>query len=114
MSRRRGVQVSIYSKQGFVLQRVNQTKAEALIADPFSGYEEINGRVTKTDYQRDRETSPTSITVAEMKMNAGEYGDPKPESRRRDGYIDPIEAAREKIAAWRSIGGLRIVTVKTT
>jgi hypothetical protein len=87
---------------------MRRSEAIAHLKDPDSRYMMVTDgsgkrRFTRKDFQPYREYSPSSITVTEMKMNVGEYGDPKPESRRRDGYIDPIAAAREKIEAWRSV-----------
>ena len=97
--------VKLRSCQGFVLRHISCAEANALKAAPELGFDELeDGSLQKSSYQNDREQTPAMITPAEMRMNVGEFGNPKPESLRRDGYVDPIEAARDKIRVWPEIG----------
>jgi hypothetical protein len=105
MSRPRLNRVGAYSCQGYLMKHLNRFDAMALVEDICSGWvlaKDENGRdcIQLRDYAKSREESPTAITVADMKLNAGEFGDPLPIDLRRDGYIDPIESARDKIGAW--------------
>ena len=97
--------VKVRSVQGFALCQVSPPQARALLAAPELGYVGLeDGTIQKTSYQNAREESPSVITPADMRMNVGEFGSPKPEHLRRDGYVDPIEAARDKIRVWPEIG----------
>lgn len=107
MSRPRG-RVAIRSCQGFVLRHVSQVEANALKAAKELGYgEREDGSLQKLSYQSAREESPSVITPADMRMNVGESGEPKPMYLRRDGYIDPVEEARNKIHAWPDVGDVK-------
>lgn len=107
MARSRG-RVAVKSCQGFVLRHVSRTEADAMTAAEELGFIRLDdGSVMKTAYQSAREDSPSVITPADMRLNVGECGEPKPMALRREGYIDPVEAAREKIAAWPEIGDVQ-------
>lgn len=105
MARRHGKpRVAIKSCQGFILRRVSQADANALAAAEELGYVKLeDGSLMKTSYQSAREDSPSVITAADMRLNVGECGEPRPMEDRREGYIDAVEAARDKIRAWPSI-----------
>jgi hypothetical protein len=107
MSRPRG-RVAIRSVQGFVLRHVSQVEANAMKSAKELGYSEMeDGSLQKISYQSAREESPSVITPAETRMNVGESGEPKPLYLRRDGYIDPVEEARNKIRVWDQIGDVK-------
>lgn len=96
--------VKVRSCQGFVMRHVSQPEADAMAAAPELGFVQLeDGSLQKLNYQTAREESPSVITPADMRMNVGESGEPKPMHLRRDGYIDPVEAARDKIRAWPEI-----------
>src|SRR6266704_773957 len=91
----------LYSHQGFVIRHIKVSEWNALAQDP--AFEVIEGKLTKLSYQQSREESPTALTCADIKLIAGESGDPRPEEMRRNGYIDPVEATRIKLEAWNTI-----------
>jgi hypothetical protein len=100
--------VKVRSVQGFVLCQVKPSEAKALLAAKELGYEaREDGSICRTSYQSAREESPCMITPSETRMNVGESGEPKPMRLRRDGYIDPVEEARNKIHAWPTIGDVK-------
>lgn len=66
-----------------------------------------DGSLQKLNYQAAREESPSVITPSETRMNVGESGEPKPLYLRRDGYVDPVEEARNKIQCWPEIGDVK-------
>lgn len=89
------------------MRHVSHSQALALVSDPSSGFELVNDKVVAISYQKSRDDSPSCLTASDMKLNAGLHGDPMPIDRRRDGYIDPIEAARDKVAAWPTVGDVK-------
>jgi hypothetical protein len=100
--------VKVRSVQGFVLRHVSKPEADAMSAAPELGFvRREDGSLQKISYQSAREESPSVITPAETRMNVGESGEPKPLHLRRDGYIDPVEEARNKIQAWPEIGDVK-------
>jgi len=79
-----------------------------MLAAPELGFVKLeDGSLQKMNYQSAREESPSVITPADMRMNVGESGEPKPMHLRRDGYIDPVEEARNKIKAWPEVGDVK-------
>ncbi len=101
----RGNCVKVRSVQGFVMRHISEADKKAYLTQPELGFVELeDGSLQKMAYQGDRENSPATITSADMRMNVGECGEPKPMHLRRDGYVDPIESAREKIRVWKQIG----------
>ena len=107
MSRPRG-RVAIRSCQGFVLRHVSQAEANEMKAAKELGFtEREDGSLQKISYQSAREESPSVITPAETRMNVGESGEPKPLYLRREGYVDPVEEARNKIEAWPTVGDVK-------
>jgi hypothetical protein len=100
--------VKVRSVQGHALCQIRPSKARALLAAPELGYiAREDGTIQRTSYQNAREESPSVITPAETRMNVGESGEPKPLYLRRDGYVDPVEEARNKIEAWPTIGDVK-------
>jgi hypothetical protein len=96
--------VKVRSCQGFVLRHISRPEADAMEAAPELGFVRLDdGSLQKLNYQTAREESPSVITPADMRMNVGESGEPKPMHLRREGYIDPVEAARDKIRVWPAI-----------
>lgn len=111
MGRPRG-RVALHSTQGFVMKHMSQADMNAMVhdgtVDEVEDATQPNGvRYQMRSYQKSRETSPTGITASDMKLNVGLGGDPTPLEKRRDGFIDPVEAAKEKIKAWPEIGEVR-------
>jgi hypothetical protein len=109
MARRHGRgRVAIKSCQGFVLYHVSTAEAAELRKADELGYAQLSdGSLQRTGYQSAREESPSVITPSETRMNVGESGEPKPLYLRRDGYIDPVEEARNKIQAWPEVGDVK-------
>jgi hypothetical protein len=109
MARRNNLgRVAVKSCQGFVLYHVSQAEARELQKADELGYAQLgDGSLQRTGYQSAREESPSVITPAETRMNVGESGEPKPLYLRRDGYVDPVEEARNKIRVWEEIGDVK-------
>jgi hypothetical protein len=107
MSRPRKNRVALRSCQGFIMRYISHSDALALEASDPSVAALSSGDLQFQNYQRGRDDSPTSLTPSDMKLNAGEHGDPMPEEERRDGFIDPVEAAREKVSAWLTVGDVK-------
>jgi hypothetical protein len=100
--------VKVRSVQGFVLRHVSAPEADAMVAAPELGFTKLeDGSLQKISYQSAREESPSVITPAETRMNVGESGEPKPLYLRREGYVDPVEEARQKIQAWPDVGDVK-------
>jgi hypothetical protein len=100
--------VKVRSCQGFVLRHVSKPEADAMAAAPELGFVKLeDGSLQKISYQSARDESPCTITPSETRMSVGESGEPKPMRLRRDGYIDPVEEARNKIQAWPTIGDVK-------
>jgi hypothetical protein len=100
--------VKVRSVQGHQLCQVKPAEAKALLSAKELGYEVCeDGSIRRSSYQSAREESPSVITPAEVRMNVGESGEPKPMHLRRDGYIDPVEEARNKIQAWPDVGDVK-------
>jgi hypothetical protein len=67
--------VKVRSVQGHVLCQVKASEATALLAASELGYiPREDGSIQRTSYQMAREESPSIITPAESRMNAGESG----------------------------------------
>jgi hypothetical protein len=107
MARPRG-RVAVKSCQGFVLRHVSSAEAREMVKADELGYAPLSdGSLQKLTYQSSREESPSVITPAETRMNVGESGEPKPLYLRREGYVDPVEEARNKIQVWPEIGDVK-------
>jgi len=99
--------VKVRSCQGFAICQVSPSEARALEASDPSIIKMDDGSLQFQSYQNARDNSPTSLTLSDIRLNAGECGAPKPLYLRRDGEIDPVEAAKDKVKFWPRVGDVK-------